>query len=312
MFLNLGSTFLIFFFRLTVDGLRDAGDAKSQVLVDDADDSVSDTNKSNKATAPIVPGCRNFNKGLRVPDADTMYVDNFFADHKQFMEKSQQSGDAEPRALMYVVTKQPEPVDPTNASAGTTGNTLYALTETYRGLKGCRAHVAAAQAFNGDGKILARFMEILGKYSTFYSGMSMVIHTVADHLPSALANVKPGYCTFNFGLKVPEADESSVDELFADHKQWVDKTHPTSGDKGPVVLFYTVTKAPEPKDPGNPSAGFTGNTLYALTEIYPTFDACMAHVEMATKNGIASRIQDAAGKYGTFVSNFAEVAFTIR
>ena len=36
----------------------------------------------------------------------------------------------------------------------------------------------------------------------------------------------------------------------------------------PMVLFYTITKMAEPKDPNDPAAGTTGNTIFTLTEIY--------------------------------------------
>jgi hypothetical protein len=203
-------------------------------------------------------------------------VDKFFADHKAFMDKTHPtSGDAEPRPLMYIVTKAPEPKDPNNPKAGSTGNTLYSLTETYRGMDGCTAHMAAGQA---DGPLFSKFLEIVSKYASFQSMMAEVVHTMDDPLSSALADVKRGCRAFNLGFKVPDADVECVDEFFANHKAFMEEAHHTSGNAEPRILFYTVTKTPEPKDSNNPAAGSTGNTLYALTEIYRGMKDCEAHM----------------------------------
>jgi hypothetical protein len=214
----------------------------------------------------LEPGCRNFNVGLRVPAADVEHVDKFFADHKAFMDRTHKaSGDAEPRPLMYAVTK----------AQTTTGNTLYSVTQTYRGMDGAKAHMAAGQA---DGPLNMRFLDVFSKFGTFHSVAAEVVHTMSDPLASAFSNVKPGCRSFNLGFAVPDADVADVDVFFANHKAFMDETHFTTGSTEPKVLFYTVTKTPELKDPSNLSSGSTGKTLYSLTEIYRNMKSCEAHM----------------------------------
>ena len=258
------------------------------------------------AARPTKPGCRNFNLTFKVPDAETGVVDKFMADHQEFMRKTH-NGPEEPFCLMYIVSKTPEPKDPNDPSAGTTGNTLYAITETYEAMAGCEAHMAAGQGYGkkeGEpyGALFATFLEVVGKYATCTSMMSEVVHTMSDPLPGALAAVKPGCHAFNISWKVPDAEVSVLDGFLASHKVFMDETHPVSGDKEPKVLFYTITKAPEPKDPNDPSAGTTGNTIFTLTEIYEGMAGCEAH--MAAGQGYGKKEGE---PYGALFATFLEV-----
>ena len=147
---------------------------------------------------PIKPGCRNFNLTLRVPDGETGYVDKFFEGHQAFMRATHGPSE-EPFCLMYIVTKSPELKDGNDPSKGTTGNVLYALTETYQGVEGCDAHMASGRAWgkseeNGEeehGPLFGVFLDIVSKYA-IASVMAAEVrsdsltHSIQDIFRSAL------------------------------------------------------------------------------------------------------------------------------
>ena len=109
----------------------------------------------------------NFDIGFKVADDKTADVDKFFADHMAFM-KATHSGPAEPKAVSYMVTKTPEPKDPNDPAAGTTGNTIYFMSESYGSMEGCQAHFAKAGA---TGDILPRFQQTVKDYAVAVSMM---------------------------------------------------------------------------------------------------------------------------------------------
>ena len=121
---------------------------------------------------------------LKVPDGETEYVDKFFDEHQAFMRETH-NGPAEPNAIMYIITKTPDLKDSNDPSAGTTGNTLYAVTETYAGLEGCQAHMAAGQGYGkkeGEphGALFATFLEVVGKYALATVMMAPVVKAMHD------------------------------------------------------------------------------------------------------------------------------------
>jgi len=269
---------------------------------------------------PIKPGCRNFNITLKVPDGDVETVDKFIADHQAFMRETHK-GPAEPFCLMYAVTKTAELKDSNDPSQGTTGSMLYAITETYQALEGCQAHMAAGQGYGkkeGEphGVLFGTFLDLVGKYATSTVMMAEVVHTMADPLLGAMAEVKPGCHAFNISMKVPEGEAAAVDAFLSSHKTFMDETHPVSGDKEPMVLFYTTTKTAELKDSNDPSQGTTGSTLYAITEIYRGLDGCQAHMAAGQGYGkkegepygaLFSTFLDLVGKYATATVMMAPV-----
>jgi hypothetical protein len=206
---------------------------------------------------------------------------------------------------MYAVAKAPEYKNPNDPAAGSTGQTLYSLTQTYRGIAGCEASQAT-------GQLLSAFRDVIGKYAVFQSTMEdgvhrrtigEVVHTMSDPLLSALDNVRPGCRAFNLGFAVPQSDVAAVDKFFADYTAFMDRTHRTSGDAEPMILFYTVTKAPGPND---------RTTLYALTEIYRSMAGCCAHVAAAEATGaLFSTFRDVVAKYAVHQSMTAEVVHTL-
>ena len=59
-------------------------------------------------------------------------------------------GEKEPLILCYAVLKSPELNNPLDPSSGETGNTLYGITEIYRGPEGGAAHMELGQQCNRD------------------------------------------------------------------------------------------------------------------------------------------------------------------
>ena len=118
-------------------------------------------------------------------------------------------------------------------------------------------------------------------------------------MKSGLA-LAPGCCEINIGFKVPDAEVAHVDKFFADHKAFMDKTHPTSGDEEPVILFYMVSKI----------AGEEGFTLYSQTEIFKGQAGIDKHMEIGMADPIGPRFMDLVGKYSVYKSIGAEVAYT--
>jgi len=254
---------------------------------------------------PIKPGCHNFNLTLRVPEGEeTEYVDKFFEDHQAFMRSTHGNPSKEPFCLMYIVTKTPE----SKEDGSTTGNNLYALTETYQGTEGCDAHMSAGKNYQkkegeDHGALFGTFLDIVSKYAIASVMAAEVVRTMSDPLLGAMDAVKAGCRAFNLSFKVPDEETSEVDAFFEAHKAFMDETHPVDFcDEEPMVLFYTVTKTPELADPaGDPSKGTTGNTLYALTEIYRGLEGCEAHMA-AGKNYQKKEDEDHGALFGTFLS----------
>ena len=95
----------------------------------------------------IKTGCIGFHVAFVVPNNDTPRMESFLETHEKFMRETHHiDGDNEPVVLCYAVMKSPEFNNPLDPSSGETGNTLYGITEIYRGPEGCQAHMALGQA----------------------------------------------------------------------------------------------------------------------------------------------------------------------
>jgi len=133
-------------------------------------------NKMTAKTTPLTtvkPGCRAMNFIYKVPDAEAAAVDAFFVEHQAFMDETHKTtGNTEPVILYYTATKAAELKDSDDPSKGTTGFQMYALSEIYKGMPGCEAHIAAGQA---KPVFFAKFQEIVGKYAISSSMMGEVI-----------------------------------------------------------------------------------------------------------------------------------------
>ena len=249
----------------------------------------------------IAPGTVAIVMAMKVPDGeDVDFVDKFFKDHMPWMGKTHMGPEA-PKSLAYIVTKMPELKDDQDPPAGTTGKTLYTLTECYPDGKHAEAHMAeAGKDKEAGGDILDRFQTCAGKYGVSSHMMAKVVATMNDPLESCIANIKPGCKEVSVCYKVPNAEVQDMGKFIADHKAFMDKTHSTSGDKEPVILFYMVTKMP----------GDDGFTLYSHTEIFKGQAGVDAHMAAGMADPIGQRFMDAVGKYAVYKSIGADVVYT--
>ena len=88
-----------------------------------------------------------------------------------------------------------------------------------------------------------------------------------------------GKTQLTFVIIAPPDQVAEGDRLFKSHAPWIEKTHHRNGDK--ALLQYTVSKAPELKEPLNPDAGTTGNTVFILNEYYESDAGVADHFEQA-------------------------------
>ena len=249
----------------------------------------------------IAPGTVAIVMAMKVPDGeDVDFVDKFFKDHMPWMGKTHMGPEA-PKSLAYIVTKMPELKDDQDPTAGTTGKTLYTLTECYPDGTHAEAHMAeAGKDKEAGGDILDRFQTCAGKYGVSSHMMAKVVATMKNPLFSCIANIEPGCKEISVCYKVPNAEMKDMDKFIADHKAFMDKTHSTSGDEEPVILFYMVTKMP----------GDDGFTLYSHTEIFKGQAGIDKHFEVGMADPIGPRFMDLVGKYSVYKSIGAEVAYT--
>ena len=84
---------------------------------------------------------------------------------------------------------------------------------------------------------------------------------------------------FGFALVVPQDQEARVDKLLASHREFMKNTHSVTGDMETRLNSYSVIKAPEMVQFGDPSKGMTGNIIYILSEHYETPNGLANHLE---------------------------------
>jgi hypothetical protein len=89
-----------------------------------------------------------------------------------------------------------------------------------------------------------------------------------------------GKTQLTFIIVAPPDQVAEGDRIFENHAGWMEKTHHRSGPR--ALLQYTVSKAPEPKNPMDPNAGTTGNTCFILNEFYESPVGVADHFEQAS------------------------------
>jgi hypothetical protein len=72
------------------------------------------------------------------------------------------------------------------------------------------------------------------------------------------------------------------DRIWRSHAAWMKRTHSREGDK--ALLLYNLVKGPELTIPADPSSEPTGNTTYALTEVYETPAGVNDHWKQAAES----------------------------
>lgn len=68
---------------------------------------------------------------------------------------------------------------------------------------------------------------------------------------------------------------AEVDRLVSSHAAWMAETHYREGSK--ALLSYNFSKGPELANPLDPGSEPTGNTRYALNEIYESAEGIADH-----------------------------------
>lgn len=75
-------------------------------------------------------------------------------------------------------------------------------------------------------------------------------------------------------------DVAAGDALFADHAEWMERSHPRDGDL--ALVAYNVVRGPELSNPLDPGSEPTGNTTFTLMEVYATQAGVANHWRMGT------------------------------
>ena len=78
-----------------------------------------------------------------------------------------------------------------------------------------------------------------------------------------------GKAQFFVAFKCPPEHEAEGDRIFAQHAEWMERTHPRDGDK--ALLQHTVSKAHDD----------AGNALFLLAEVYETKAGIDNHRDLA-------------------------------
>ena len=125
----------------------------------------------------INKNCRSFNFMFRKPDAEVPEVEAILAtSHEKWMRTTHQ-GPAEPSPLVYTITQAAELKNPLDPSEGTTGHTMMALTEVYRGLEGSQAHTESSAGWQDIGVMLEK---VIANYSVGTIMHGEVVGSMAD------------------------------------------------------------------------------------------------------------------------------------
>ena len=126
-----------------------------------------------------------------------------------------------------------------------------------------------------------RLMDAIGRYAPFMTTNGVILTNYSDDIEPCTA--RKGDVTINLGILVPASMEADVDALWATHEKFMRDTHqfgefpPADDLKRPRVTQFTIVKAPELKDPLDPSKGTTGKIQYSMQETYCTADGIKGH-----------------------------------
>ncbi len=87
---------------------------------------------------------------------------------------------------------------------------------------------------------------------------------------------------FIMTFSAPAEHVAEGDRIFNSHAKWMERTHYKDGDK--ALLIYDVSKAPEMADPMDPDSRPTGNTIFAICEVYKSPAGLQDHWQQAQDN----------------------------
>lgn len=122
--------------------------------------------------------------------------------------------------------------------------------------------------------------------------------------------VSPGLRTFNFVLKVPQADAAAVEETLRVHADFM-REHHSLDDSGIHLHHDYVARTPELNNPIDPSEGTTGFLLYSINEVYMVAEGIGQHMEKAVTWPHFDRFLGMLGQYGQVVITNGEVMLTL-
>ena len=107
-------------------------------------------------------GSVGFHVAFKVPNDSIERMEVFLESHQKFMRETHHlNGEVEPVVLTYAIFKAPELNNPLDPNSGETGNTLYGITEIYKGPEGAMAHMEAGQQRE---KMFSELVDLTNKY----------------------------------------------------------------------------------------------------------------------------------------------------
>ena len=113
----------------------------------------------------------------------------------------------------------------------------------------------------------------------------------------------------NLSYAVPNEKAAEVENIFSTHGKWMTEFYSDGTDH---LLNAYFTKAPEFKDPTDPSKGETGNTLFTINEQFASMESVQRHVENASKNDYFPDFAKLLDDYGKVLSMGGSVYVSIR
>ena len=113
----------------------------------------------------------------------------------------------------------------------------------------------------------------------------------------------------NLSYAVPNDKAAEVENIFSTHGKWMTEFYSDGTDH---LLNAYFTKAPEFKDPTDPSKGETGNTLFTINEQFASMESVQRHVENASKNDYFPDFAKLLKDYGKVLSMGGSVYVSIR
>lgn len=87
---------------------------------------------------------------------------------------------------------------------------------------------------------------------------------------------------FIMTFSAPAEQVAEGDRIFESHAKWIERTHHRNGEK--ALLIYDFSKTPEMADPMDPDSDPTGNTVFAICEVYASPAGLQDHWEQAQSN----------------------------
>ena len=96
----------------------------------------------------------------------------------------------------------------------------------------------------------------------------------------------------NLSYAVPNDKAAEVEKIFSTHGKWMTEFYSDGTDH---LLNAYFTKAPEFKDPTDPSKGETGSTLFTINEQFASMESvCLLYTSPSPRDRLKSRMPSSA------------------